>query len=125
MASPALVLVATVFLLAPPVLAAFIDRQVRAFQREAFGHLRKAARNLRVMAWAMFLFYLGVLVASFTAGDLPQIVQWPLSSEGFAIYVRIGAAIGGYVGALFVAKELYLVTRPGKIAPGLGDLPEP
>ncbi len=118
MAHPLLVATAAAFLLAPPVLAVFIDLQVRAFQREAFGHLRKAARNLRIMAWAMFVFYVGVLAGSLAAGDLPQIVTWPLSREAIAIYARVGAAIAGYVGALFVAKELYLVTRPGKKAPG-------
>ncbi len=116
-----LYVVAAAFLAAPPVLAVLIDRQVRAFQREAFGHLRKAARNLRIMAWAMFLFYLGVLVGSLAAGDLPQIVALPLSREAIAIYARIGAAIAGYACALFVAKELYLTTKPGKLAPGAPD----
>jgi hypothetical protein len=121
MVNAGLALVAALFLLAPLVLAALVDQQVRTFQRQAFGHLRKAARNLRVMAWAMFLFYLGVLGGSLAAGDLQQTVEWPLTKEALAIYLRIGAAIGGYVGALFVAKELYLVTRPGKLASGSPD----
>lgn len=116
--NPALVLLASAFLAAPVALAAVVDWQVRQFEREAFGHLRKAARNLRVMAWAVLVYYAGVLGGSVAVGDLGAMVLWPMPTEGVVIYVRVGAAILAYTLALFVAKELYLVTRPGKMAPG-------
>lgn len=119
--NPALLLLAAVFMAAPLVLAVIVDWQVRQFQREAFGHLRRAARNLRVMAWAVLVYYAGVLAGSLVIGDLQAMVAWPMPTEGVVIYVRIGAAILAYVLALFVAKELYLVTRPGKMAPGAPD----
>ena len=115
---PLLVLLAASFMAAPVVLATIVDFQVRQFQREAFGHLRKAARNLRIMAWGVLLYYSGVLAGSFLLGDLPTMADWPMPSEGLVIYIRIGAAIVAYALALLVAKELYLVTRPGKLAPG-------
>lgn len=115
---PMLVLVAAVFLAAPVVLATIVDFQVRQFQHEAFGHLRKAARNLRVMAWAVLVYYAAVLAGSYALGELPQMAEWPLSTAGLVIYIRIGAASVAYGFALFVAKELYLVTRPGKMVPG-------
>lgn len=118
---PALVLLAALFMLAPAVLAGIVDWQVRQFQREAFGHLRKAARNLRVMAWAVLVYYAGVLAGSYALGDLAAMAEWPMPTEGVVVYVRIGAAAVAYVFALFVAKELYLVTRPGKLAPGAPD----
>ncbi len=114
----ALVLLASAFLAAPVALAAIVDWQVRQFQREAFGHLRKAARNLRVMAWAVLVYYAGVLGGSAAIGDLGDMAAWPMPTEGMVVYVRLGAAILAYTLALFVAKELYLVTRPGKMAPG-------
>lgn len=114
----ALLLLASAFVAAPVVLAVIVDWQVRLFQQEAFGHLRKAARNLRIMAWAVLLYYAGVLGGSLAVGDLADMVRWPLPTEGLVIYLRIGAATVAYVFALFVAKELYLVTRPGKMAPG-------
>lgn len=107
-----MVVIASVFYIAPLVFAIFIDRQTAAFQREAFGHLRKAARNLRIMAWAIFVYYVGVLVGSAIIGDLQYMYQLPLKPEGVQIYVRIGAAIFGYVFALLVARELYNVTIP-------------
>lgn len=113
-----LVVVAAVFMAAPIALALVVDWQVRQFQREAFGHLRRAARNLRIMAWAVLVYFFGVLGGSLAIGDLGDMIQWPMPTEGLVIYIRIGAAILGYVFALFVAKELYLVTRPGKLAPG-------
>lgn len=113
-----LLLLASSFLAAPIVLAVIVDWQVRQFEREAFGHLRKAARNLRIMAWAVLVYFFGVLGGSLAIGDLGDMVLWPMPTEGAVIYVRIGAAILGYIFALFVARELYLVTRPGKMAPG-------
>ncbi|MEA3191277.1 MAG: hypothetical protein QOD77_1859 [Thermoplasmata archaeon] len=104
--------VASVVAAAPLALAFVVDRQVRSFQREAFGHLRRAARNLRFMAWAIFVYYLGVLAASWLTGDLEQLARWPLSAQAWAIYLRIGAAILAYVMAILVARELYLVTKP-------------
>ena len=106
---------------APVVLATIVDFQVRQFQREAFGHLRKAARNLRVMAWAVLVYYAAVLGGSLVLGDLEAMADWPIPIEGLVIYIRIGAVIVAYALALLVAKELYLVTRPGKMAPGAPD----
>ena len=114
----ALFMLAAAFLAAPVGLAIVVDLQVRAFQREAFGHLRKAARNLRVMAWAVLLYYAGVIAGSLAVGDLADMVAWPMPTSGLVVYIRVGAAILAYTLALFVAKELYLVTRPGKLAPG-------
>lgn len=113
-----LVVLAGLFLATPLALAVAVDLQVRAFEAEAFGHLRKAARNLRVMAWSILVYYAGVVGTSLAAGDIAELLNWPLSPEGLAIYARIGAAILAYVLGLRVAKELYLVTRPGKMAPG-------
>lgn len=113
-----LVVLAALFLLAPIVLATVVDWQVRQFQREAFGHLRRAARNLRIMAWFVLVYYAGVLAGSLVLGEVGDMVRWPMPAAGVVIYVRIGAAIVAYVLALLVAKELYLVTRPGKLAPG-------
>lgn len=109
---PVLAAVASVVAAAPLALAFVVDYQVRMFQREAFGHLRRAARNLRIMAWAIFVYYLGVLAASWLAGDLQQVAELPMTAQGWAIYVRIGAAILAYVMAILVARELYLVTKP-------------
>lgn len=114
MANPLMVVVASIFYVAPLVLAIFIDRQSAAFQRESFGHLKKAARNLRIMAWAIFAYYVAVLTGSAIIGDLQYMYELPLQAEGIQIYVRIGAAIMGYVFALFVARELYNVTIPSK-----------
>jgi hypothetical protein len=105
---------AVLFMAAPLVLAVFIDRQVAAFQKEAFGHLRKAARNLRIMAWGVFVFYVGVLAGSALLGELQMTMQYPTPAPGVQIYVRISAAIVAYVFAFFVAKELYQVTLPGQ-----------
>ena len=115
---PLLVVLAAGFMAAPVVLATIVDFQVRQFQHQAFGHLRKAARNLRVMAWAVLVYYAAVLGGSLVLGDLQKMAEWPIASEGLVIYIRIGAAIVAYALALMVAKELYLVTRPGKMAPG-------
>lgn len=115
---PLLVLLAACFMAAPVVLATIVDYQVRQFQHEAFGHLRKAARNLRIMAWAVLVYYAAVLGGSLVLGDLQTMAHWPMPASGLVLYVRIGAAIVAYVFALFVAKELYLVTRPGKMVPG-------
>lgn len=108
--------VASAVAAAPLALAFVVDWQVRMFQREAFGHLRRAARNLRLMAWAIFAYYLCVLATSWWAGDLQQAAAWPLTPVAWAVYVRIGAAILAYALALMVARELYLVTRPGRAA---------
>src|SRR5688500_8151376 len=103
---------------APVALAAVVDWQIRQFQREAFGHLRRAARNLRLMSWAVLVYYAGVLGGSLAVGDLAAMTEWPMPADGLVVYLRIGAAIVAYILALSVAKELYLVTRPGKMAPG-------
>ncbi len=112
MADFPMVVLAVAAVATPVVLAYLVDCQVRAFQREAFGHLAKAARNLRLMSGAVLLYYFGVLGGSWYAGDLATMLEYPLAREGLAIYVRIGAAVLAYVLALNVAKELYLVTRP-------------
>lgn len=111
-ANPFLIILAAAFFIAPLALALLVDRQVRAFQAEAFGHLRKAARNLRLMVWFIFVYYLAVLIGSLVIGDMPAMWTYPLAAEGVQIYVRIGAAILGYVFALQVSKELYFVTKP-------------
>lgn len=98
----------------PLVMAILIDRQTASFQREAFGHLAAAARNLRIMAWVVFLYYVGVLAGSAIIGDLPRMFELPMEAEGIQIYVRIGAAIVGYIFAMGVARELFLVTKPRK-----------
>lgn len=112
MANPFMAMLAGVFYLAPLVLAVFIDRQTAAFQREAFGHLRRAAFYLRLTAWAVFVYYVGVLVGSAAIGDLRHMYEYPVAAEGVQIYVRIGAAIFGYVFLLLVARQLYEVTVP-------------
>ncbi len=111
---PGLVVLAIVFYIAPLVLAILNDRQVRAFQKYAFGHFEKAARNLRIMIWFVFVYYVGVLIGSLVIGDLPAMWEFPMPAEGVQIYVRIGAAAAAYVFALFVSKELYLVTKPSE-----------
>ncbi len=108
------VILAIIFMVLPLVLAVLIDRQVAAFQRQAFGHLAKAARNLRVMSWAVFAYYIVVLTGSWLIGDLKAIFIIPMPVEGVQIYVRIGAAILAYIFAHFVARELFLVTQPRK-----------
>lgn len=105
-------LLATLFLLAPLYLAFLMDRQVNAFQREAFGHLARAARNLRIMSWAILGYYLIVVTGSYFNGDLAGMVRLPLTREGLLLYGRIGAAIIAYFFGLSVARELYLVTKP-------------
>lgn len=62
-----------------------------------------------------------MLGGSLVLGDLPKMAGWPMPPEGMVIYFRIGAATVAYGFALFVAKELYLVTRPGKMVPGAPD----
>jgi MFS family permease len=108
----ALGILAALFMLIPLVLAVRIDMQIRAFQAQAFGHLRKAARNLRIMAWSIFGYYVGVLGGSYFVGDLRHMFDWPMPAEGVQIYVRIGAAVLGYLFAGAVARHLYLVTVP-------------
>ena len=115
---PLLAILAALVMAAPVALAAVVDWQIRQFQREAFGHLRRAARNLRLMAWAVLVYYAGVLGGSFAVGDLRAMTEWPMPADGLVVYLRVGAAIVAYILALSVAKELYLVTRPGKMAPG-------
>ena len=99
-------------LLTPLALALLADAKVRAFQKQAFGHLRKAAIYVRLMGWTIFLYYVGVLGGSFALGHLGEMMAYPLSGEGFAIYLRTGAAILGYVMLNLVARELYFVTQP-------------
>lgn len=70
------------------------------------------------MVSAVMVYYVAVLVGSAWIGDLRHAAQWPVPPEGIQIYVRIGAAILGYVFAHAVARELYLVTQPGRMAPG-------
>ncbi len=111
---PVAVVLAAITMLAPCLLALVIDQQVRAFQRQAFGHLAKAARNLRIMVWAVFAYYAVVLAGSWLIGDLEAMFMIPMPVEGVQIYIRIGAAILAYVFALFVARELFLVTQPRK-----------
>ncbi|HLF16678.1 MAG TPA: hypothetical protein VI796_04515 [Candidatus Thermoplasmatota archaeon] len=118
MADLPMVALAALFIATPALLAVAVDIQVRAFQREAFGHLQKAARWFRLMTFAVLLYYFGVLAASLYAGDLQGMLEFPVPREALAIYVRIGAATLAYALALMVAKELYLVTRPGRMAPG-------
>lgn len=103
---------ATLFVVAPPVLAILADRQARAFQREAFGHLRTAARHIRVMIWAILVYYAAVIGGSAVVGDLGAMVQDPMPARGFVVYLRIGAAIVGYVFMVRVTTALYLMTRP-------------
>ncbi len=109
---PLAVILAALFMAGPLVLAIYIDRQVAAFQREAFGHLAAAARNLRIMVWAVFVYYIAVLAGSAWIGDMRHMFELPMQPQGVQIYIRIGAAIIGYMFALFVARELYLATRP-------------
>lgn len=111
---PVAVVLAVIFIAAPCVLAIAVDRRVASFQRQAFGHLARAARNLRIMTWAIWVYYVGVLVGSWIIGDLAAMFVLPMPAEGVQIYVRIGAAAMAYVFALFVARELYLVTQPRK-----------
>lgn len=111
-----LAVVAAAVAATPLALAFAVDYQVRSFQRQAFGHLRRAARNLRLMAWVIFAYYVAVLAFSYWAGDLQQTAELPLSPEGWAVYFRIGAAILAYALAIAVARELYLVTKPGRTA---------
>lgn len=110
--NPFLAVLASLFLVAPLGLALAADYQVRAFQREAFGHLAKAARYVRLMGWTIFVYYLGVLAGSFALGELQAMFEWPLSTAGAVVYIRIGAAILGYVMLNLVAGQLYQIVRP-------------
>jgi len=105
-------IVVPLFLSVPFVMAFRIDRQVATFQREAFGHLARAARNLRIMGWSIFVYYLGVLGGSWWIGDLRASVQWPMPASGLQVLLRVGAAVLGYAFAGAVAHELYKVTEP-------------
>ncbi len=120
--NPFLAVVAGLFLLAPLGLAVAADYQVRAFQREAFGHLAKAARYVRMMGWTIFVYYLAVLAGSLLLGELQMMFEWPLAAPGAVIYVRVGAAILGYVMLNLVAAQLYRIVRPAgspmRVAPG-------
>jgi hypothetical protein len=102
---------AALFVAAPPALAFLVDRQAKAFQAEAFGHLRRAARNLRIMGAAILAYYTIVILGAWYTGDLRLLVE-PPTREGILLYVRIGAASVGYAFGYFVARELYLVVRP-------------
>lgn len=110
---PLMWILAGAFLLAPVALAVAADVQVRAFQKEAFGHLAKAARWLRLMGWIILVYYGGVLIGSYALDELQDLVRWPLSTAGLVIYVRVGAAVLGYALLNLVARELYRVVRPG------------
>lgn len=120
-ANPFLVIVATVFLAAPLALAVAADLQVRAFQHEAFGHLAKAARYVRLMGWTIFVYYLGVLGGSWALGELQALFFWPLATAGLVVYIRIGAAIAGYVMLNLVATQLYRVVRPERTPARIQD----
>lgn len=111
---PVMLVIAIAVYSAPVVLAVLVDRQIRAFQKEAFGHLAKAARNLRMMAWFILLFFLGVVVGGLAVGDLKETAMWPISGTAATMYLRVFAATAGYLFALAVSKELYAVTKPQK-----------
>ncbi len=113
-------IVAVVWLAAPLYLSIRVDHLVRTFEAEAFGHFRKAARNLRFLVWAIFTYYLGVIIGGVIIGDVQAMFYWPMPAEGVVIYIRIGAVLVGYLFASMVARELYLVTRPD-IRPLPGD----
>lgn len=112
---------AVAWLAVPSYLALRTDARTREFQGQAFGHFRKAARNLRWLVWAIFAYYVGVVVSAVLLGDVVAMFRYPMPAEGVLTYVRIGAVIAGYVFTHLVAKELYLVTRP-ETRPLPGDL---
>lgn len=114
---PLLAVLAAAAFAAPPLLAWRCDRQARAFQREAFGRLARAARNVRLMVWCILAYYAGVVAGSVAVGDVGAMVQWPMPARGAVVYLRLGAAVLGYVLMLGITRELYLVVRPPR-APG-------
>ncbi len=113
-------IVAITWLGLPLYLSLCVNRLVRTFEAEAFGHFRKAARNLRYLVWAIFIYYVGVIIGGLIIRDVQAMFYWPMPAEGVVIYIRIGAVIVGYGFASLVARELYLVTRP-EIRPLPGD----
>lgn len=115
--NPVMLIIAILVYAAPVVLAILVDRQIRAFEKEAFGHLAKAARNLRLMAWFILVFFFGVIIGGWVVGDLQETAQWPISGTAATMYIRTLAAITAYVFALFVSKELYAVTKPRRNGP--------
>ncbi len=105
-------IVAVLFMVTPAVLAVRAELQLRAFQHEAFGHLASAARHLRLLIWAVFVYYVAVLAGSAWIGDLIHMFEWPMERAGIQIYVRIGAAILAYLLGGRVATDLYKITLP-------------
>lgn len=114
-------LAAVAWLVAPTLLAIRVDARARAFQDQAFGHFRKAARNLRMLVWAVFAYYVGVIASGIVLGDVAAMFHFPMPAGGVLTYVRIGAVIAGYVFTDLVARELFLVTQPER-RPLPGDM---
>lgn len=114
-------LIAVVWLATPAVLAFRTDLRTRAFQAQAFGHFRKAARNLRWFVWAVLAYHIGVIATGLVLGDITDMFRYPMPASGVLAYFRIGAVTAGYVFTNLIAQELFLVTQPGSI-PLPGDL---
>lgn len=105
-------LFAALVLASPGAFAFISDRQAASFQREAFGHYRRAARNLRILVWIVFVFYALVIAGAFVTGDIREMMFFPLSARATFVYLRIVAVLAGYVVVNLVTHELWLVTRP-------------
>jgi hypothetical protein len=112
MPSIPLVALASAFIAMPIWLSYQIDQQVKAFQREAFGHLRQAARYLRVLSWGIFVFYLAVVLGAYQMGHLGGMVTWPVQGEALQVYFLLSAAMAGLALEGLVARQLYLITVP-------------
>ncbi|MEK6985549.1 MAG: hypothetical protein AABX89_04110 [Candidatus Thermoplasmatota archaeon] len=108
-------LVGVALLVTPLALAFLCVRLVLAFEKEAFGHLRRAARNLRILCFGVFLYYAVVVASSLPNYAVVGLFSWPLHAEATALYVRLIAINLAFFGGLMIAKELYHVTQPGRL----------
>lgn len=110
---PVLLVMGLAVIVSPLLLAVRIELQARRFQTQAFGHLSRAARNLRQAVWGVLAFYVLVVGGGAATGQYATLFEWPLGGDAALVYLRILAVTVAY--ALFgrVAQQLYLVTVPG------------
>ncbi len=107
-----LAILSILLLLIPVPLAIVALRDIRVFEREAFGGYRRTARRLRLTVFAVSSYYLVFTLAAFVAGQLGEMTVLPLSTEGIFLYLNIGLAVLSFVTILLTARELYRMTVP-------------
>lgn len=113
---PGLLGLAILIHLVPVPLAALALRDIRVFEREAFGGYRRTARRLRLVLIAVAAYYLAFMIAGLAAGRLDQMVVLPLSTDASFLYLHVGLALFAFAAIWRTARELYRMTVPKRLA---------